>query len=207
MKVSFIGAGRMGTAMATIFAKAGHETFLSYSRDPKQLAESAQKAGARYGSGSEAVAFGDVIVLSVGWADAMEVLQLIGDFQGKTLWSIVTALKPDYSGLEVGTTTSGSEELAKYAKNARFVAGWPLFADLLTHGGSPFGDESAVTFYCGDDAHAKAKVAELLGLLGSTPVDSGPLTTARLVEPAMLLLVNLAYRQKMGTVAFKLLRQ
>lgn len=39
------------------------------------------------------------------------------------------------------------------------------------------------------------------------PVDAGPLKNSRYVEPAMMLLIQLAYAQKMGQVGFKLLQR
>jgi hypothetical protein len=38
-------------------------------------------------------------------------------------------------------------------------------------------------------------------------VDAGVLANSRFVEPAMMLLIQLAYTQKLGQVAFKLLKR
>jgi hypothetical protein len=48
-------------------------------------------------------------------------------------------------------------------------------------------------FICGDDAGPKQLVEQLVRDLGAQPVDAGPLTAARLVAPAMMLLVSIAY--------------
>jgi 8-hydroxy-5-deazaflavin:NADPH oxidoreductase len=207
MKIAFIGAGNMALAMGRIFKQAGHDLFLSYSRDQDKLKKDAVSIDTNSGTVTEAVAYADIIVLTIPWQGAKEALEVAGDFKGKILWSIVNPFKSDYSGLAVGTDTSGSEELAKVAKNARFVAGWPLFAEVLNSGDFNFNSETATVFYCGDDAQSKTTVAELFGLLGGNTMDIGPLTSARLAEPAMFLLVNISYGQKMGPVAFKLLRR
>jgi 8-hydroxy-5-deazaflavin:NADPH oxidoreductase len=123
------------------------------------------------------------------------------------VWSIVTPLRPDLSGLVVGTTTSGSEELAKVVPGAAFVAGWPPFADVLASPSAPYGPDRPTLFYCGDDADAKATVLPLLKALDVDPVDAGPLRAARFIEPSMFLLVHLAYEQNMGSVGTRLLRR
>jgi 8-hydroxy-5-deazaflavin:NADPH oxidoreductase len=83
----------------------------------------------------------------------------------------------------------------------------PLFAEVLHSPTTQFGDQTPSVFYCGDDAEAKAIVADLLRETGCEPIDAGPLKNARYVEPAGMLLVQLAYAQQMGQVAIKLLQR
>ncbi len=62
--------------------------------------------------------------------------------------------------------------------------------------------------YCGDHAPAKQTVHQLAAELGFDPVDAGPLTLARVLEPLALLWVTLAVRQGLGAgIAFELLRR
>src|SRR5262245_33517184 len=105
MKIAFIGAGNMALAMGRIFKQAGHDIFLSYSRDQDKLEKDAESLDAKSGTITEAVAFADVIILTVPWPGAEEALQAAGDFKGKILWSIVNPFKPDYSSLAVRTNT------------------------------------------------------------------------------------------------------
>jgi 8-hydroxy-5-deazaflavin:NADPH oxidoreductase len=208
MNIGILGAGRMTNALGRRFVKSGHRLVVSYSRDPARLEKTATDlgGGTRAASAEEAARFGDVVLLSVGWNGAAAALKAAGSLAGKTLWSIVTPLRPDLSGLVVGTTTSGSEELAKVVPGAAFVAGWPPFADVLASPSAPFGPDRPTLFYCGDDADAKATVLPLLKALDVDPVDAGPLRTARFIEPSMFLLVHLAYEQHMGSVGTRLLR-
>lgn len=46
-----------------------------------------------------------------------------------------------------------------------------------------FGSERAVLFYCGDDDAAKAVVATLLEDSGFEPIDVGPVSSGRYLEP------------------------
>src|ERR1700744_5126440 len=66
LKIGFIGAGREGGALGTLFAKAGHPVMFS-SRHPETLTDLVNSAGpnAKAGTVEEAVAFGDVIFLVV----------------------------------------------------------------------------------------------------------------------------------------------
>lgn len=209
MNIGIVGAGNMASAMGRRLLENGHKLLLSYSRDPSKLQETAKALGGetRAGTPEEAARFADVLLLSVRWEGGPAALKAAGPLEGKVIWSIVNPLRPDLSGLVVGTTTSGSEELAKLAPGARFVAGWPPFAEVLQSPSTRFGSERPSLFYCGDDASAKRKVEPLFGALDVEPIDAGPLRAARLIEPAMLLLVHLAYGRKMGQVAARLLRR
>ena len=209
MKIGIIGAGNMGTGMGKFWAKNGHPIMLSYSRSPEKLKAAAESIGADVlvGTAAEAVQFADVVVLSVAWAAVTDALQQAGSLEGKIVFSCVNALLPDMSGLAVGTTTSAAEEIAKLAPGARLVESMPLFAEVLHSPSRQFGDQTPSVFYCGDDLEAKAVVADLLRETECDPIDAGPLSNARYIEPAGMLLVQLAYVQQMGQVAVKLLQR
>ncbi len=97
--------------MGKIWAAKGHKVLFSFCKDQEKLRAVAAAAGpsARTGTPAGAVAFGELILLSVPWAAVPEALKAAGDFEGKTLFSCVNCLKPDFSGLEVGTSTSAAE--------------------------------------------------------------------------------------------------
>jgi hypothetical protein len=62
-------------------------------------------------------------------------------------------------------------------------------------------------FVCGDDNQAKATVELLVFDIGAHPVEAGPLSAARLVEPAMMLLVSIAYADLPRDVGLRLLNE
>ena len=72
LKLGFIGAGREGGALGTLFAKAGHPVMFS-SRHPESLQGLVSGLGplAKAGTVEEAIAFGDVVVILVPYT-AME---------------------------------------------------------------------------------------------------------------------------------------
>jgi hypothetical protein len=208
VKIGIIGAGKMGTGLAKYWARSGHELMFSFSRDEAKLRATAASigVGTRVGTPAEAASFGDVVLLATPYAVAGEALGAAGALEGKVLFSCVNALKPDMSGMAVGTTTSGAEELAKLVPRARFVEALPSFAEILHSQAATVGGAVPTVFYCGDDSDAKGIVAGLLRETSVDPVDAGPLVNARFLEPATMLLVQLAYPLGMGPIAIKLLK-
>jgi predicted dinucleotide-binding enzyme len=193
MKLAIIGAGRLGTALAIRLEAAGHDLAVA----SRSIQDSERLVGGlartRAAAPEDAVDSADAAILAVRFADVADALAPIGArLDGVVLWSCVNALTADFSGLAVGFDDSAAELVARHAPVARVVA-LPPFADALATGALDYGGRVPTTFVCGDDAGARAVVAELVRDVGAAPVDAGPLVTARLVEPAMMLLVRLAY--------------
>jgi 8-hydroxy-5-deazaflavin:NADPH oxidoreductase len=209
MNIGIIGVGNVGSSLGKIWAENGHKLMFSYSHDTTKLEKIARSIGgnASVGTPAEAVRFAEVVVLSVPYGAIEDALKAAGSLEGKILFSTVNALLPDMSGMAVGTTTSAAEEIAKLAPGASVVEGLPLFAEVLQSESTSFNGIEATVFYCGDNAAAKTVVAELLKETAVEAIDVGGLSTARYIEPAMMLLIQLAYIQQMGQVAFKLLRR
>jgi predicted dinucleotide-binding enzyme len=194
MRIGIIGVGNIGSGLGNLFARHGHEVMFSYSHDPQKIQRVVNEAGpnARPGTPEEAARFGDVIVLAVGWGSVVDALKAAGSLDGKTLVSCVNPLTPDFSGLVVGTTTSGAEEIAKLVPGAHVVEAFlNIFAGILHSGTMLFGTDVPSVFYCGDDADSKAAVAKLITDIGLEPIDSGPLRNARFVEPTAMLFLQL----------------
>jgi predicted dinucleotide-binding enzyme len=74
MKIGIVGTGKIGGALATHWAKAGHELVIS-SRHPEELQDLAKSLGpkVRVGTAREAAQFGDVVLLSVPYKATPEV--------------------------------------------------------------------------------------------------------------------------------------
>jgi predicted dinucleotide-binding enzyme len=194
MKIAILGSGNIGSGLGGLFAKEGHEVMFSFSRDPQKIQQVVAEAGpnARSGTPEQAARFGDIVVLAVGWGAVKEALQAAGSLDGKTLISCVNPLTSDFSGLVVGTTTSGAEEIAKLVPGAHVVEAFlNVFAGILDSGTMLFGADVPSVFYCGDDAAAKSAVRRLIIEIGLEPVDSGPLKNARFVEPTAMLMLQL----------------
>lgn len=199
MKIGIIGGGNVGTGLTKLLSPKGHQIMLSFSKDANKLAQTAKSFGAASGTVAQAVAFGEVVVVATPWVATSDALAQAGKIAGKKIvWDCTNALKPDMSGLAVGTTTSAAEEIQKLASWARVVKAIPPFAEVMHSGNVRVGNKTPQIFTAADDAEAKRVIISLVNDLGADAVDAGPLTNARYIEAACFLLVNLAYMQSMG---------
>ena len=208
MNIGILGSGNVGGTLGTRWAQVGHQVVFS-SREPEsaKMKELVAKAGANASAAQAAatIAASDVILLATPWAATQQVLAGL-NLSGKILIDAVNPLLPDLSALEVGTTMSAAEKVAQWAPGARVVKafntiGYAVMADPIVAG------EKVTLFYCGDDAEAKKVIGQLAAELGFNPVDAGPLTQARVLEPFALLWISLAFRQGFGFHwGFKVLR-
>ncbi len=210
MKIGIIGSGNVGSALGKIWASNGNEIMFS-SRHPENLKGLAESIGknACYGLPAEAAKYGEVVVLSVPWTQAIDALKSAGSLKGKVLIDCTNPLKPDMSGLAVGHTTSAAEEVAKAAPGAKVVKAFnTTFAAVMNSPSRTFGSQKATGFYCGDDSSAKAIVSGLIKETGLDPLDVGPLMCARYLEPLAMLAMQIAFVQGLGTeMALGLLRR
>jgi predicted dinucleotide-binding enzyme len=205
MRIGIIGAGSLGSALGERLGAAGHEVMFG---GEATALEVATRLRARVGANREAASFGEVLVLAVPYAALDGALDEAGPLRGKVLWSCVNALKRDLSGLAVGFDCSAAEQVARRAGGARVVAAIPPFAGALAAGDLRYERELAPSvFVCGDDAAAKLLVTRLVEDLGAHAVDAGPLTSARLVEPAMMLVIRLAYAEVPRDLGLRLLER
>ena len=207
LKIAILGAGNVGAALARGWAKAGHQICFGVRKrqDPELVALAASLA-ATVTSVGEAAAWGEVVVLATPWPAVADALAAAGSLAGKVLFDCTNPLKPALAGLELGLETSGAEKVAALAPGAKVVKifntiGADHMSDAHLAGGK------ALMLYCGDDADAKKIAHELAAANHFDPVDAGPLSQARLLEPMALLWITLAYKQGLGrNFGFALLR-
>lgn len=177
MKVAIIGAGNVGKALATSIARAGHDVTIA----AKHL-EHAQTAADQVGatpadSNATAVVDADVVILAIPYAAEGQVADEIRDrVAGKTIVDVSNPLTPDYTGL--ATSTSAAEELQQRLPEANLVKAFnTIFA---TNQARPSREIDG--FVAADDAKAKQQVISLVESIGFTPLDVGPLSSARFLE-------------------------
>ena len=201
MNIAVIGSGRMGSGLGTIWAHKGHHVFFSFSRDPRKLGTLANVTPhCRAGSPSEAAASSEIVLLSVGWAMVDEALKATGGLDGKVLIDCTNPLKPDLSGLAVGLETSAAEEIQARVSGARVVKAFnTVFAEVYHSETRLFGSRRPTMLFCGNDPGAKSTVSKLIIETGFEPVDAGPLSSARYLEPLAMLMVQLGRKQGLGT--------
>jgi hypothetical protein len=197
MRIGVLGSGLMGSKLGTIFARAGHEVIFSYSRDLKKLEQLAKNAGARarVGTPAEATESADVVLLAVHWTRIDDVLSEAGNLSGKVLLSCSLPMSKDDAHMVIGHTTSGAEALAAKVPKTFVVSAFSTVpSEVLFPVFERREKESPPDLvYCGDEKRAKITAARLIGDVGFNPVDGGPLSMARYIEPYSLLVAQLAY--------------
>ncbi len=199
MKIAVLGAGNVGAALGQGWTKAGHDVVYG-------VRNTASAAVPRAMGVAEAVAFGDVVVVALPWPAAKDVLRGL-DPRGKVVLDCTNPLLPQLAGIEVGTTSSGGEQIAEAAAGARVVK---IFNTTGSNNmENPVYEGRAIPmFYCGDDAEAKQVAAGLAADLGFAAVDAGPLTNSRLLEPLAMLWIWLAYPGGQGReFAFQIVKR
>ena len=179
MKVAIIGAGNVGKALATSIQRAGHHVTISAS-SPASAHAAAEEIGATAAESNAAAAADAALVIlavpfvGVGEAVAGEIRQAVA---GKTVIDVTNPIKPDFSGLAT-SEASGAEEFQKLLPGAHVVKAFnTIFA---SNQANPSRDIDG--YVAADDVDAKQEVIGLLESMGFTPLDVGPLSSARYLE-------------------------
>ena len=196
MKIAIIGMGNVGSVLGRRWASAGHEVVFGV-RNPDARRASDGASGIRLATIGDAVAAAEVVTLAVPWPAVEDALEAAGDLRGKVLLDCTNPLSPGLSGLALGTTTSGGEEVARLAAGARVVKVFNT-TGAANMQDPDYGGVRATMFVAGDDADAKRVACELAGALGFEPCDVGGLTMARTLEPLALLWITLAVHRGWG---------
>lgn len=191
MSIAILGTGAMAKGLATRLSSAGYSVVLG-SREPDKASAIAKQTGRGVQAASirGAASAADVVLLAVPYSAALETLAAAGDISGKVLIDITNPMKPDFSGLTVGHTTSAAEEIQKAAPGASVVKALnTIFAHLIARRGK----ERLTTFYAGDDARANEQVRTILEWAGFRAEYAGPLKNARYLEPIGALNITFGY--------------
>lgn len=188
MKVSIIGAGNVGKALATSIGKAGHDVTISAS-SPESAIEAAAATGATAAvSNSAAAGEANIVILAMPYVGAgNEVASEIRDaVAGKTIIDVTNPIRADFSGLATNGS-SAAEEFQRLLPDAHVVKAFnTIFA---SNQANPTRDIDA--FVAADDADAKQQVIALLDAMGFAPLDVGPLAAARTLEAMAFLNIGL----------------
>jgi predicted dinucleotide-binding enzyme len=181
MRIGIVGTGRIGANAARLFAKAGHDVMLSFSRDQDKLAALAAELGGRAASPREAVAASEVVLLSVPWRLMDEVLEQTGSLEGRIV--IDTTNQFGTGGWEdLGGRTAAQVNAARMP-GARYTKAFnTLTSGFQAEAAGRTGPDRVVMFLCGDDDEAKRVVAGLIDDAGFTPVDLGGTADAAPME-------------------------
>ena len=211
MKIGFIGTGNVGGTLALALGKKGHSVYLG-SRNPKaaDIVSLLSRIGGNASghSLSEAIGKSEVIVLALPWKITEEVVKSFSkELSGKILIDCTNPLKEDLSGLVVGHSTSGGEIVQAAAPLARVFKAFNTTGFNIMENPVLESRKSAM-YFCGDDQGSRDIVRNIVADVGFEPVDGGPLSTARLLEPFALLWIASAYKFGQGReFSFNIIRK
>jgi predicted dinucleotide-binding enzyme len=210
MKISILGAGNVGGTLGSAWARKGYDVFFGVPSPNEAKTQGLLKtigSKGRAGTVSEAAAASDIIVLATPWPVTQDAIKAAGNLTGKVVIDCTNPLKPDFSGLTIGHTTSGAEQVAEWAKGAKVFKAFNQ-TGFNNMGNPVFDGQRAVIFVCGDDAAQKPTVLKLATDIGFEAIDAGSLVVARLLEPYGMLWIHLANARGLGRdFAFGLLRR
>lgn len=190
--IAIIGAGNVGAALATAFIAKGKSIVFGVNNPEKyrELAKSLGKS-ASVTTVIEAVSLSDVVILAVPYAAAESVAKAIPDWQSKILVDATNPLAEGLSGLTVGTTKSGAEEIAQWANGARVVKAFNTTgAENMANSDYPSG--KIFMPICSNDDDAKNNIMILANLIGFDAVDLGDIKSSRYLEPFAMTWIHLA---------------
>ncbi|MEU9236089.1 NADPH-dependent F420 reductase [Streptomyces subrutilus] len=206
MRIGILGTGAMATALGAAWVRAGHDVRVG-GRDTEAASRTARSTGAsEHGSLAEAAAHGDVVLIAVP-ADAAPQLakELAPLLAGRTVIDCTVPMAPGDDGpaLTTGGTTSVARLIADAAPDAHVVKAfgvchesiWTL--DRPTFEGSPL----AVPF-CTDQPDAATRVTEIITSMHCTPLPSGRLDRAALLEATAVFAIGVWWSGAEARFAF-----
>jgi predicted dinucleotide-binding enzyme len=192
--IAVIGTGNVGAGLGPEFAAQGH-TIVYGSREPER--EDVQELVARTpGNASattpqEAVAGADMVLLAVPGASAVDITEGLGDLSGKIIIDPTNVISREGGRMSHGIPGKGSNAalIQAAAPGASVVKAfntlnWVQMVDPETAGGP------ITIMLAGDDADAKARVAEIVRGMDLDAVDVGGLEYAHVLEEMLLMWAN-----------------
>ena len=200
MKIAVIGAGNVGRALGTGWAKAGHSVIYGVrDRNKPDLKAFCAQIGATAESPGDAARAGDVVVLALPWNAAENAVRSLGELNGKIVIDCMNplAMKDGALGLDRGYTTSGGEAVASWLPGAKVVKTFNQVGAETMMAAARYGTRP-VMFLAGNDDSAKSTVARLASELGFEALDAGSLKQARILEPFGMVWINQALLRGLG---------
>lgn len=181
MKLTIIGSGNVGSAIARAAKKTGNEV-----RVADVSVENLKSLGDELGvdtstSTLDALNGADAVVLAVPFGAVQDVAaEIAPDVEDRIVIDVTNPLKDDLSGL---ATDGGSaaELVQKQMPKAKVVKAF----NTVLASNQDKGEVDGVQldgFVAGDDAEAKKTVSYFLEEIGYRPIDVGPLSSARYLE-------------------------
>jgi predicted dinucleotide-binding enzyme len=194
--IAIIGTGDVAAALGPEFAALGH-TIVYGSRNPSrdEVRALVERTGdnASAATPAESVVNADIVVMAVPGTVVEAVTGSLGDLSEKIIIDPTNAIDRSANGiLTLVYDTSTAEIIQGAAPGAHVVKAfntlnWRTMVDPDSSGGP------VSIPLVGDNAAAKAKVAELVEGMGLEAIDVGPLRYARHIEGMLLIWIHNRY--------------
>lgn len=179
--VSIIGTGNMGQAISSVVTRGGSTV------EPIGHAD------------TDKPVTGDIVVLAVPYPAVAEILAARRDqLAGKIVVDITNPVNFEtFDSLTVPSDGSATAEIAAAVPDSRVLKAFnTTFGATLASG--TVGDNPTTVLIAGDDAEAKAILAEVVTAAGLGAVDAGALSRARELEAIGFLQISLAAAEKIS---------
>lgn len=184
MNIGIVGSGKIGSVVGKLWAKAGHKVMFS-SRHPESLDKLVADAGptASRGTVEQALAFGEVILLSIPYAS----VETFGkEYQALYKGKIVIETGNPYPGRdgaiakEVRSSKLGTGVWSqRWLPGARLVRGFNSVWDQTLAAEAHRAEPRVGIPLASDDEEALNVAAQLVRDAGFDPVIVGPLSRSR----------------------------
>jgi predicted dinucleotide-binding enzyme len=178
MKIGIIGAGHIGSTLATHFTKLNHDVSIANSRGPQTLKDVSKQTGAVAATIEDALMGAEVVVVTIPMNRVWELPRdLFDELPASTVVIDTCNYYPDSRD---GTIPELEGKITESAYVERAI-GRPvvkafnnIMAPLLASRGLPPGSRGRIALpFAGDDEHAKKVVMELINAMGFDPVNAG----------------------------------
>jgi 8-hydroxy-5-deazaflavin:NADPH oxidoreductase len=183
-QISIIGTGTMGQAIGTALTRGGHSVEMIGHEDTGTAVS------------------GEIVVLAVPYPALAEIAAARGgQLAGRIVVDITNPVNfQTFDSLTVAADSSATAELAAALPESRVVKAFnTTLAATLASG--RVGGTTTTVLIAGDDAGAKAALAEAVRATGMNAIDAGALSRARELEALGFLQITLAAAEKISWTA------
>jgi 8-hydroxy-5-deazaflavin:NADPH oxidoreductase len=180
-RIAVVGAGHIGGNLARLYAAAGHNVTVSFSRDKDQLTALAAQIGATAGDPAGAVAQAEVVIISVPWAVVDTAIEQAGGpaaLTGKLVIDTTNQFGRTAGGfgvLDLGDSSAAAVNAAKAPEAIWVKAFNALTAGFQASSAGRTGPDRVVVFYATDHDDAALRAERLIDDAGFDPVRTGTL--------------------------------